>query len=446
MDTLRLKAPGSWINDPNGFIYYKGKYHLFYQYFPYATRWGTMHWGHAVSKDLIHWDHLGVALFPTKRFDQNGIFSGGAIEKDGDLVLYYSGVKYYASEPDNSHAPLNDTYECAQVMIKSEDGMTFDNYDGKKEIIPVIYDDEIANFNHTRDPKVWKENDTYYMVLGSTYKKEMGRLLVYKSDDAEHWELQTVLADEKFGKILECPDLFKIGDQNILVISPMYIVPESEGYEAQTMVGTVDFDPDTCEVSNLRKFNFVDHGREFYATQSCLDEEGRRVLIGWIRMPKEMKNPWDKKAWNGMMSLPRVVELHNDGIYTSIHPNVRKFFDKKLTGDEIISFQANQRVPFLIKSTLKNGDKLNLGGYRIWMEDDMLHTDRSAVMCESKLKNEFTIPAYGNTFELEIVAEANCIEIYVNNGKYVLTNVVYGLKEEIDGIIDEMYIPSEEIR
>ena len=78
-DILHLKAPGNWINDPNGFIYFKGKYHLFYQYFPYAPVWGTMHWGHAVSEDLIHWEHLGIALFPTKAYDQNGASGKHAI-------------------------------------------------------------------------------------------------------------------------------------------------------------------------------------------------------------------------------------------------------------------------------------------------------------------------------------------------------------------------------
>ena len=82
-DRLHLRAPGNWMNDPNGFIYFQGKYHLFYQYFPYAPVWGTMHWGHAVSEDLVHWEHLGTALFPTKAYDQNGVFSGSGLEKDG---------------------------------------------------------------------------------------------------------------------------------------------------------------------------------------------------------------------------------------------------------------------------------------------------------------------------------------------------------------------------
>ena len=91
---LHLKAPDNWVNDPNGFIYYKGYYHLFYQYFPYGPRWGTMHWGHAVSRDLVTWEHRGIALYPTVREDRNGCFSGSAIEKDGKLYLVYTGVRY----------------------------------------------------------------------------------------------------------------------------------------------------------------------------------------------------------------------------------------------------------------------------------------------------------------------------------------------------------------
>ena len=99
--TLHLKAPDNWINDPNGFIYYKGYYHLFYQYFPYEPRWGTMHWGHAVSRDLVTWEHKGLALYPTTRADQNGCFSGSAIEEDGKLYLVYTGVRYEVVNPDD---------------------------------------------------------------------------------------------------------------------------------------------------------------------------------------------------------------------------------------------------------------------------------------------------------------------------------------------------------
>ena len=160
-DNLHLKAPGNWINDPNGFIYYKGEYHLFYQYFPYGTRWGTMHWGHAVSKDLVHWEHLGIAVFPTKAYDRNGIFSGSALEIDGKLHLYYTAVRYLESNEEDIHCSWNDCYEASQAMITSEDGRHFDNWKDKRQIIPEITDEEKGDIKDTRDPKVWEEDGRF---------------------------------------------------------------------------------------------------------------------------------------------------------------------------------------------------------------------------------------------------------------------------------------------
>lgn len=444
MDTLHLKAPGSWLNDPNGFIYYKGQYHLFYQHFPFATRWGTMHWGHAVSKDLVHWEHLGVAIFPTKHYDKDGIFSGSALEVDGDLYLYYTGVKYYASEAENCHVSLNDVYECNQALITSKDGIHFDNYNDKKLILPVIYDNDIAYYNHTRDPKLWKEGDTYYMVLGSTNKMDVGRIIVLTSKDAVHWDIRTVLEDEKFGRILECPDLFKLGDQNILLISPMYIVPKSEGYTAQSMIGTIDFDPESCEITNLGTFEYIDHGRDIYATQSCVDEEGRRVMVVWVRMPEEANNPWDEKPWNGMMCVPRVIEYDQDGFRYKIHPNVKKYFNKKLSKEEIKSYCVYQEKPCLIETIIHNGESIDIGGFKIWMKKNEIHTDRSEVFVEeSDLRNTFTLPSYAKEYKLSILVESNVIEIFVDDGKQVLTNTVYHLGKTIKGNIKEIWIPEE---
>ena len=129
---IHAKAPDNWVNDPNGLIYYKGYYHLFYQYFPYAPRWGTMHWGHAVSRDLVNWEHRGIALFPTKRGDENGCFSGSAVEKDGRLCLIYTGVRYEPADPEDIHVSFNEQFESCQMMISSEDGFHFDNWRDKE--------------------------------------------------------------------------------------------------------------------------------------------------------------------------------------------------------------------------------------------------------------------------------------------------------------------------
>ena len=142
---LHLRAPGNWINDPNGFIYFKGYYHLFYQYFPYGPQWGTMHWGHAVSTDLVHWQHKGIALFPTKEYDKNGCFSGSALNIDDTLYLYYTGVKYKCADEENIHVPKNNEFFSAQAMITSDDGFTFDNFNGKKEIVLAAM--ELAKWN-----------------------------------------------------------------------------------------------------------------------------------------------------------------------------------------------------------------------------------------------------------------------------------------------------------
>ena len=142
---LHLKAPGNWINDPNGFIWYRGEYHLFYQYFPYEPIWGTMHWGHAVSKDLIHWQHVGVALYPTRDFDANGVFSGSAVEKDGELLLYYTAVRYLQEDPAYIHAAKNGASLQSQAMIRSSDGYAFDNLHGKKLVIPFLTDTAIGD-------------------------------------------------------------------------------------------------------------------------------------------------------------------------------------------------------------------------------------------------------------------------------------------------------------
>ena len=137
-NTIHIKAPGCWMNDPNGFIYYKGKYHMFYQCFPYGPRWGRMHWGHAVSEDLVHWEHKGIALFPSKRGDRDGCFSGSAVEQDGKLYLYYTGVSYLLEDPEDTNLCLDDQFVSAQMMITSEDGIHFDNIKDKREIIAPI--------------------------------------------------------------------------------------------------------------------------------------------------------------------------------------------------------------------------------------------------------------------------------------------------------------------
>ena len=134
-DRIHLRAPKNWINDPNGFIWYHGAYHLFYQYFPYEPEWGTMHWGHAVSPDLVEWEHLDIALYPSQQWDRNGCFSGSALEVSGQLYLYYTGVQYQDVDPLDIHRSVGGE-TASQLMLISRDGYTFDNRRDKRVILP----------------------------------------------------------------------------------------------------------------------------------------------------------------------------------------------------------------------------------------------------------------------------------------------------------------------
>lgn len=438
-DNLHLKAPGNWINDPNGFIYYKGEYHLFYQYFPYGTRWGTMHWGHAVSKDLVHWEHLGIAVFPTKAYDRNGIFSGSALEIDGKLHLYYTAVRYLESNEEDIHCSWNDCYEASQAMITSEDGRHFDNWKDKRQIIPVITDEEKGDIKDTRDPKVWEEDGRYYMVLGSTYQKEIGRAVFFRSADGTSWEYAGECRTPAFGETLECPDVFRIGDTYVFVGSPMNVTEAGIEHRHHAKCGLADLKLPECSMRLLGEFRFIDYGLDFYAPQTTLDEDGRRVMIGWIRMPEVVRDEKDKRgSWIGMMSMPRAVDVEDGHIYFRVHPHVDACYSRRcLSLDEI-----DMDRPFRIKAPIRDGETLNVCGYQITMEDGCVCTDRSCVFPElGNYRTKAQTPKTGKeTCQLDIFVSPHLIEVFVNDGQYVITHVVYGLMKKLAGKIEELLV------
>lgn len=442
-DTLHLKAPGNWINDPNGFIYYRGEYHLFYQHFPYAPRWGTMHWGHAVSRDLVHWEHQGVALFPTKSYDQNGVFSGSAMEVDGKLHLYFSAVRYLAANPEDIHCADGDAFVTSQAMIVSPDGKTFDNFGQKRQIIPVLEDAAIGDAKDTRDPKVWKTKDGYAMILGSTGPDQTGRALIFHSTDGEHWSYQNQYRSPAFGKMLECPDLFEVDGQWVLVGSPMGARRTGVQYYDQAKCAPAAFEEETGTLSLQGDFRILDDGLDFYAPQTTLDEEGRRVMIAWMRMPRPVETSADGRgAWNGMMTLPRVLHWKDGWLYTSVHPAVDALFTKPVAPQDV-AFDK----PFRLKAKLSEGDALNVCGYRIRMENGCIAGDRSDVFdgIEGYSLTAKTPAVEGTTAALDIFVDSHVIEIYIDGGRHVLSHVIYGAKPVLEGAFDSAWTMDGEV-
>lgn len=420
---VHLKAPDCWINDPNGFIYFNGLYHLFYQCFPYAPQWGRMHWGHAVSQDLVHWEHLPIALYPSKRDDRSGCFSGSAVEKNGRFCLIYTGVNYVEENPENINVCLNEDFVSAQLMITSPDGFHFDNLRDKKTVIPPLEDSRIGSKIHTRDPKVWRGTDAWYMVVGSTVDQQ-GRVLVFKSDDLEHWTYLNYGTHPNWGWGWECPDYFEVDGTQLLVFSPMEFLQDEKPHNSVPVCVQVRFDEKTGSMEIPDSYQMLDCGLDLYAPQSTTDKDGRRVLVAWARMPE----PVDGK-WSGMFCIPRVVEVKGGHVYFRPHPEVAGRFTRPIASPE----EAGE-AGYKISLDLPEGGQLSIGGYRLSRENGRIYADRSDVFAgHSELKCRFETPEIREGDHLDIYVDQNLVEVYVNDGEYVLTNTVYGLTGTIEG-------------
>lgn len=287
--------PAYWMNDPNGLIQYRGKYHLFYQHNPYAPYWGAMHWGHAISSDLVHWEHLPIALAPSEEYDNyehGGCWSGSAVEDNGMLYVFYTGTARYGDKVIQS-----------QCLATSRDGIHFEKYEGN----PIIKNPPETGSYDFRDPKVWKYKDAWYMVVGSCLNGR-GKALLYKSYDLKNWKYVNVLAESfgELGSMWECPDLFSIEDKTVLMFSAMNLGERKTIY----LVGDMDYKTGKLFWSSIGE---VDWGFDFYAMQSFLDDKNRRIVVGWA-------NNWNLKFvptmldnWCGFLSLPRVIKLCPDG-------------------------------------------------------------------------------------------------------------------------------------
>ncbi|XP_050663657.1 sucrose-6-phosphate hydrolase-like [Leptidea sinapis] len=298
-----LAPEHGWMNDPNGFCIFNNEYHLFYQYNPNSSYVpGIAHWGHAVSKDLFHWKHLPIAMYPDQWYDEGGVFSGSALVDNGTMYLYYTGNVNHPNE-----TPNHNQY---QALAMSTDGINVAKYDNN----PIINGTQLQP--DLRDPKVWKHGDKYYMVLGNSFNDgKLGRALLYTSPDKINWEKASVLAESDgfLGYMFECPDFFEIDGYFVLLFSPQGIKPRGDKYrnlyQTGYLIGTFDYETNNFTV--LSKFQEFDHGHDLYATQSEVDENGNRIVIAWFDM-WDQNYPENAQGFTGQMTIPRVISVTND--------------------------------------------------------------------------------------------------------------------------------------
>ena len=295
----------NWMNDPNGPIFFRGRYHMFHQYNPQAAVWGNMNWAHATSTDMIHWQHEGIAISPTAGGpDRDGVFSGIAVLDNGQPTMIYTGVAPPASDAEATLRDGVHTWRETQCLAVAQDD---DLRTWKKLPEPVITAPPaglaVTGF---RDPYVWREGNDWLLILGSGVPHKGGAILLYSSPDLRRWTYLHPLVEGSSsndkavnpvdtGDMWECPDFFPLGDKQVLLISTMGKVRWKVGTYADRR-----FTPE--------KEGVVDWGA-YYAAKTMLDADGNRMLWGWIT---ETRPDADliTAGWAGAMSLPRVLSLN----------------------------------------------------------------------------------------------------------------------------------------
>jgi beta-fructofuranosidase len=298
-----LLPPHNWMNDPNGPIWFNGNYHLFYQLNPHAAVWGDMHWGHAISSDMIHWRHLPIALSPTPGGpDSEGCFSGSAVNDNGVPTFIFTGVQNAPPNQVTLHDG-NDKLRETQLIAVSEDPTLLSWKKLPEPIIPTPPPNlKVTGF---RDPCPWREPDAWYLGVGSGERGVGGCVLLYRSQNLRNWEYLHKLAQGKpngkqaanpcdSGEMWECPDFFPLDNHHCLLYST----------EGKVFWTTGDYDSKSHLYTPTRQ-GILDHGA-YYAPKSFLAPGNRRILWGWIQETRP-EAEFSAAGWAGAMALPRLL-------------------------------------------------------------------------------------------------------------------------------------------
>jgi beta-fructofuranosidase len=424
-----LMPPHNWMNDPNGPIWWKGQYHLFYQLNPHAAVWGDMHWGHAISPDMIHWRHLPIALAPTPGgADSEGCFSGSAVIFNGKPTFIYTGVQNAPPSETTIHDG-NDKLRETQMLAVAEDDQLLH---WKKLATPIIATPPQGIYvTGFRDPCPWREGETWYLGIGSGERGIGGCVLLYRSRDLHHWEYMHKLVQGKpngliavnpcaSGEMWECPDFFAVNGLHCLFYST----------ENQVFWTTGEYD-------NLRhiyvpmRTGVLDHGAAYYAPKSFLAPDGRRILWGWLRETRP-EAQFAAAGWSGAMSLPRVLSINKDG-ELEMNPAVEV---EALRGAQqsstlqpgapleqtLITLRREFHIP-LNDAKSKIAVRLLTGGSAVW--ELLVDASAQLVTCGDV---KFALPPQLKTDDaLRIFIDASVIECFIA-GREALTSRVYSIE------------------
>ena len=429
-----------WTNDPNGFSVYQEKYHLFYQYNPYSTVWDSMHWGHMTSKDLLHWEYVPCALAPDEHYDSFGVFSGSAIDlPDGRQLLMYTGVLKEGGDP---HAKDIQT-QCIAIG----DGLNYHKYE-QNPVLDASDLPEGMSKNDFRDPKIWQEPDgSYRCVIGTRIPDKEGAILLFSSPDGFKWKYESILIqnDGRFGMMWECPDFFELDGKHVLLCSPQDMLPE--GFEYHNGNGTLcligDMDEDRKHFSYEHN-QAVDYGIDFYAPQTTLAPDGRRIMIAWMQNWDTCdQNGAKERKWFGQMTLPRELSIQNGRLYQQPIRELEQYRSNRVEYQNVllegqITLAGIEGRTVDMEITIRPKDKNAM--YRkfgLWFaQNEQFRTTLSYRPYESILKidrkyagsrrayihqRRAQVPYNDGELKLRVILDKFSAEVFINDGAQVMT-------------------------
>ncbi|WP_028865983.1 glycoside hydrolase family 32 protein [Psychromonas aquimarina] len=429
-----ISPPQGLLNDPNGFIYHQGLYHLFYQWYPYACVHKDKYWAHLTSKDLINWERQPVALTPSDWFDSHGVFSGHALSHDEQLMLFYTGNVRIDKQRDR---------HTTQCLATSEDGINFTKHG------PVVPDLPPGVTAHCRDPKIIRHNDHWLMLLGVQREDNIGRLAVYQSEDLKNWTFLTLCGDElgDFGYMWECPDFFNLNNQDFIVVGPQGIESDSPSHTVAHHNGIVKAKFSKNGQVLLSDFQNLDHGFDFYAPQSLQTPDGRRIMSAWMGLPDEVDHPSSDNGWIHQLTALRELTYENGRLIQKPLKELQKLRLKPLSvPPQAKSFDLESKT-FELKVSMAWGSSLRLHqweqGYceiRLDKAVNTLFLDRSNTLNREGDKLRELVLTDSDSVQLQILSDNSSLEIFINNGEAVMSARIFSAPDATrfsrEGLVD----------
>ncbi|MEN5015744.1 sucrose-6-phosphate hydrolase [Erwinia sp. Eh17-17] len=407
-----LAPPVGLMNDPNGFIHFNQRYVLCYQWNPLACAHGAKFWGQWSSDDLVNWRHEPLALAPSEPYESHGCYSGCAVDNQGELTVLYTGnVKF----DDGSRT----AWQC--LATRDEHG-EFHKH-GPVLALPEGYT------GHVRDPKVWQHDGLWYMVLGAQNLASEGKVLLFRSPDLHQWTSLGEIAGshlnglEAFGYMWECPDLFELDGSSVLVVCPQGLAAEARRwrntFQSGYFCGTLDY---PALQFRHGEFHELDHGFEFYAPQTCLSADGRRLLIGWMGIPDgdEFFQPTRDHGWMHIMTCPRELTLRDGRL---VQQPAREL--QQLRRQEMHFTGSAQSLPALVidsaelELTVSGSCELKFAGtLQLTVESEGLTLRRNNLRSGEPEERYWS----GDVRTLRILCDRSSVEIFINEGEAVMSS------------------------